>query len=193
MRFLGGLLLMLGFFGAAFVSVRHADAEQLDWQTIEWGWYVVAFAVGLIGVIVLRVTARSTGTQAHKLDADLEAMKRSLAQLVEKLAAMTTGRDAIGVYDVHDRIDNELMVDLNTFVEARESLIHLYGLQPYANLMNRFALSERNINRAWSASADGYIDEVCICMERAQQEMTAAQRLLTSYESSHQAIVNSSE
>ena len=181
MRLLGGLLLMLGFFGSAFVAVRHADAEQLEWQTIEWGWYAVAFAVGLIGVILLRVTAKSTGTQAHKLDADLVAMKSSLASLVDKLTAMTTGRNDIGVYDVHGRIDDELMVDLNTFVEARESLIHLYGLQPYADLMNRFALSERNINRAWSASADGYIDEVWICMERARQEMSAANGLLTAY------------
>ena len=181
MRFFGGLLLMIGFFGAAFVTVRHADAEQLEWQTIEWVWYAVAFAVGLVGVVVLRVTAKSTGTQAHKLDADLDAMKTSLASLVDKLSAMTTGRDDIGVYDVHGRIDDELMIDLNAFVEARESLIHLYGLQPYADLMNRFALSERNINRAWSASADGYIDEVWICMERAREEMTAARGLLVGY------------
>ena len=181
MRFFGGLLLMIGFFGAAFVTVRHADAEQLEWQTIEWSWYAVVFVVGLVGVIVLRATARSTGTQAHKLDADLDAMKTSLGQLVDKLAAMTAGRADINVYDVHGRIDAELMLDLDTFVEARESLIHLYGLQPYANLMNRFALSERNINRAWSASADGYIDEVWTCMERAQQEMTAAFVLLAGY------------
>ncbi len=181
MRFTGGLLLMLGFFGAAFVTVRHADAEQLEWQTIEWAWYAIAFVVGLVGVVVLRVTAKSTGTQAHKLDADLEAMKTSLGRLVDKLSAMTAGRDDISVYDVHGRIDDELMIDLNAFVEARETLIHLYGLQPYADLMNRFALSERNINRAWSASADGYIDEVWICMERALQEMSAARGLLTDY------------
>lgn len=181
MKTLGVTLLMIGFFAAAFVTVRHADSEQLAWQTIEWGWYSVAFVLGLAGVIVLRILARSSGSQAQKLEADLDAMVASLSNLVARLGAMNADRQNIGVYEVYGRLDDELMTDLGTFVEARESLIQLYGLNEYADVMSRFALGERNINRAWSASADGYVDEVWICTQRAQEQMELAHGLLKDY------------
>ena len=172
----------VGFFGAAFVAVRHADSAGLDWATVEWNGYVPMFLIGAVGVVLLRVTAKRAGEQVHKLDSDLQAIRGSLGTLVDKLHAFNVGREAIGVYDVHDRIDNELVADLGDFVDAREALITLFGLQEYAELMNHFALSERNINRAWSASADGYIDEVSTCMARAEASMREAQSLLQTYE-----------
>jgi hypothetical protein len=41
--------------------------------------------------------------------------------------------------------------------------------------LNHFALAERNINRAWSASVNCYVDEVGTCMQRAEREPAAAQ------------------
>lgn len=185
MRSLGFALMLIGFFGASFISVRHADSEGLAWQTIEWGWYAAAFFVGVTGVAMLRATAKSAGTQAHKLDADLETMDVSLSSLVTKLEAINNGREGIGVYGVRHSIDDELAGELGTFVDARESLIHLYGLQPYADLMSEFAAGERNINRAWAASADGYIDEVWTCLDRAVARMSAAQSLLQQYQTTN--------
>jgi len=182
MRKLGGILLTIGFFGAAFVTVRHADSAGLEWQTIEWGWYALPFVVGVIGVSLLRTTAKATDTHAHKLDADLTAMRASLDRIVDKLERQCANRDAIQVYDVHGWIDEELVVDLGAFVEVRESLIPLYGMQAYANIMSDFAGGERSINRAWSASADGYIDEVLICLDRALTLMRQAQAQLREQE-----------
>ena len=42
------------------------------------------------------------------------------------------------------------------FADARESLIHLYSLQVYADIMSDFAAGERYVNRVWSAAADDY-------------------------------------
>ena len=182
MRTLGITLLTIGFFAAAFISVRHSDTEQLEWQTIEWGWYIASFLIGTMGVILMRVSATSSITQSHKLDSDLSTIETSLNKLIDKLTLYNQSRDSINVYDVHQKIDDDLMEDLNAFVDARESLIHLYDLQSYANLMNEFAGSERNINRAWSASADGYIDEVWICLEHALEKMKAARTLLRQYQ-----------
>jgi hypothetical protein len=75
-------------------------------------------------------------------------------------------------------IDDRLALDLATFVNARETMIHIHGLQAYADVMTQFAAAERSINRAWSASADGYIDEVWICLDRAKTLMTNAQQTL---------------
>jgi hypothetical protein len=54
-------------------------------------------------------------------------------------------------------------------------------LQRYADVMSRFATAERLINRSWSASVDGYVDEVWSCTERAETMMVEAHTLLKQY------------
>jgi hypothetical protein len=36
--------------------------------------------------------------------------------------------------------------------------------------MSSFAAGERYLNRVWSASADGYVDEVNIYLDKAQEQ-----------------------
>jgi len=55
--------------------------------------------------------------------------------------------------------------------------MHRFGLPAYAGIMTEFATAERSINRAWSASADGYIDEVWLSLDRAQRRMHRAKEL----------------
>ena len=40
--------------------------------------------------------------------------------------------------------------------------------------MNYFASAERYLNRVWSASADGYIDEAIEYMKRSEQQFEEA-------------------
>jgi len=181
MRKLGLVLLLAGFFGAAFVSVRRADSAELQWETVEWSWYLPTFLIGVVGVILLRVSDRGLRTHPQMLETNLKIMEDALHSLVGLLAEMNANRESIAVHDLHTRIDEELANRLTGFVEARESLIPLYGLQAYAELMTEFAGAERNINRAWSASADGYIDEVWICLTEAQRQMDGARALLAEY------------
>ena len=181
-RRLGFVLLYLGFFGAVLVAVRQSDSVGAEWATIEWGWYGIMFLIGVVGVVLLRTTAKNADTQSHKLESDIATIQESLRHIVDKLGRIKKDRDTISVYDVGAWIDDVLVENLGELVEARESLIHVYGLQQYANLMSRFALGERNLNRAWSASADGYIDEVWSCIGRAEREMTAARSLLAEYQ-----------
>ncbi len=75
---------------------------------------------------------------------------------------------SINTYDVRHRIDELFVEDLNTFVQTRQSIAHTYGLGAYADVMSCFAAGERYLNRVWSASADGYIDEVNAYLEKAQ-------------------------
>jgi hypothetical protein len=70
------------------------------------------------------------------------------------------------------------MTDINSFVEARESMIPRLGMQNYADIMSPFATGERLLNRAWSASADGYVDEVRDCIHGAREELRRAKQLL---------------
>jgi hypothetical protein len=79
-------------------------------------------------------------------------------------------KEQIDTYDMRHRIDDSLPMDLETFVEARESIAHVHGLQAYADVMSSFAAGERYLNRVWSASADGYVDEVNEYIGRAREQ-----------------------
>jgi hypothetical protein len=68
------------------------------------------------------------------------------------------------------RIDELFIDDIDKFVDARESIAHRYGLAAYGEVMGSFAAGERYLNRVWSASADGYIDEVNAYLEKTREQ-----------------------
>ncbi len=161
MRTAGHILLWVGILLTSFVSVR--EAAQIDWFL-----YGVCAAVGLGGVVLLRLTAGAGASEADKLRAGLDTMRASLGALRERLRGdFHDKRKTLDVYDIKDRIDEQLAPELASFADVREAMIPSFGMQGYADVMTRFAGAERMINRAWSASADGYIDEVWKCLERA--------------------------
>jgi hypothetical protein len=53
-------------------------------------------------------------------------------------------------------------------------MIHVFGMQNYADVMSNFAAGERYINRVWSASTDGYVDEVNMYIDRALEQFREA-------------------
>ncbi len=187
MKNIGTLLLFGGFIIAAFASVQQADEKGLDWAAINWGLYAVGAVFGVIGIGMLRSAAIEAGAHSAMVDSDMQTIDDTLQTLVTKVDALNTGRDDIGVYGVHTHIDDNLVEELDAFVEVRESIAHRYGLQKYADLMSQFALAERNLNRAWSASADGYIDETWKCLDNAQNLIRGAQSLFRSYRDSEPA------
>ncbi|MCZ6508515.1 MAG: hypothetical protein O7A04_10795 [Acidobacteria bacterium] len=68
-------------------------------------------------------------------------------------------------------------------IQARESISHRFGLQAYAEVMNAFAAGERYLNRVWSASTDGYIDEAHTYIDKARGEFENA---LAAFRTFHQ-------
>jgi hypothetical protein len=132
-------------------------------------------------VVLLRRTASATASDAETVRTNIATLESSSRRLVDRLEAMNRERESIFVYDVHGRIDAELAEDLAAFAEARESMIHGIGLAEYAAVMDQFARSERSINRAWSASADGYVDEVWATLAAAETSMREADRILASH------------
>jgi len=116
-----------------------------------------------------------------KVDTDLNILESSLQKVLTSMGQMISQKEDIFVYDVHGKIDAELSGERAAFAEARESIIHRVGLHEYAMVMDNFARGERTLNRAWSASADGYVDEVWVCMEKSLGLLQEADRLLRSY------------
>ena len=174
MKNLGYILITLGFLVSSYFSVVHA--EQVQWSIV-----VPGLLVGLTGVALVQLSIRGKSKAVDAVKSNLDKLEGSLQRIVENITELNAHKESVNVYDVHDRIDEVFMVDLDTFVENRESIGHAFGLQTYADVMTHFATAERYLNRCWSASADGYIDEVHTYLTRAENQFTLALELLRSH------------
>ncbi len=167
MRKLGHVLMWAGFLATALVSMEQSDQ-------IYWPRYAIMAAVGVAGVVLLRKTTGAKEKEGDVVRTNLQTLEHSLRIALDSVRGMIAGRESIFVYDVHGKIDAEVAPNMGNFADARESMIHGLGLEEYAEVMDHFARGERFLNRAWSASADGYIDEVWKSLERCEKELDIA-------------------
>jgi hypothetical protein len=165
MKYLGIMLVTLGFIGAALASVWHTDQTP-------WLYYLPALGVGVLGVGALKMHRRQNLGSAETHVSQVQNLTDCLQRITLALQELSQQLETSDSVEVHAEIDRRFADDLNTFVENRQSISHAYGLQAYADIMSSFAAAERYLNRVWSASADGYIDEVRSYLARAQEQFT---------------------
>jgi len=173
MKLIGSLLLVGGFLVAAFATALHVDGT-------EWSLFLPAAAAAVAGVWTLKRQARGQATSEHVLRSNRAALTESLSNIVTTLDDIIRAGAAIDVERLRDEIDLRLRDDLRRFVEARQSLVHLFSLQTYADIMSEFAAGERYLNRVWSASADAYDGEARRYLEKAAAQFREANRQLQS-------------
>ena len=164
------LLICGGFLYGAYVTAL--DAEIVDWML-----FGIAAVAAIAGVILAKRADRAHATSGDVLETNRAELNESIANIVRDLGEMNGGTVPQGE-PLRDWIDEKLRPDLRRFVDARESMVHLYGLQTYADIMSEFAAGERFINRVWSSSADGYETEAETHLARAAEQFQDAQRQL---------------
>lgn len=174
MKSLGYLLITLGFLGGSYFSVL--DAEEVDWAMTG-----LSLIIGVAGVAMVQLAIRSHKSATDTMRTNIIKLEEALARIVDKATALDAEKESINVYDVHHRIDDDFMTDLDIFVDNRESIGHAFGLQAYADVMTHFATAERYLNRCWSASSDGYVDEVNTYLTRTKNQFLEALELLRSH------------
>jgi hypothetical protein len=162
--------IMAAFLAGAFISV-------LDPTEVNWAWFTPVLALGVVALVTYRKAHHVEARSSHRLSGNLEILQTSLANILHNLEIINKDSATLPVYEARFEIDQLLREDLNNFANARESLKHIFGLQQYADLMSAFAAGERYINRVWSASTDGYVDEVRSYLERATLQFREAQEL----------------
>jgi hypothetical protein len=167
MKKLGYLMITLGFLVGALAAVVNKDQVQ-------WEYFFAALAAGIAGIVLVRVGHRKESRSEGKLAANIQSIESSLGRIVENIGHLNEEKQSINPYDIRHRIDELFAEDIITFVKARESIGHVYGLSAYADIMSDFASAERYLNRVWSASTDGYIDEVSTYLDKAQQQFSEA-------------------
>ena len=171
MKPIGYFLLISGFLIGAY-------STALDVNSTRWDLFVPAAIVSLIGLFLLKRQARGEAQASHVLTANKTELSESIANIVSELDGIIQTRDGISTDDLRHEIDKRLRDDLRRFATARQSMVHLFGIQTYADIMSEFAAGERNVNRVWSASTDGYRGEAETYLERAVQRFRDAKRQL---------------
>jgi hypothetical protein len=169
MKALSLILIIASFLAGAFLSV-------LDPRTVAWTYMLPVLAVGVVGLVLYRRAHHGEARAGHRLAGNIDTLGRSLDNILSNLQALNARGDDLPVHEARFEIDRLFREDLNNFAEARESMVHVFGMQNYADVMSNFAAGERYINRVWSASTDGYIDEVRSYLARAMEQFTEGRR-----------------
>ena len=164
MKNIGIALIIVGFLAGSLISV-------LDTTIIEsWTSFISAIVVGSGGVVLVKLATRQSAQAVGVLDSNLKTVANAIDNIVNNIDVLDNEKDSINTYDVRHKIDRDYLVDLGDFADAREAISHKYGTQAYAEVMSIFAAGERYLNRVWSASADGYVDEVNTYIGRAREQ-----------------------
>jgi hypothetical protein len=134
-----------------------------------WPLFVLGAAGLLVGAVLLRRTNRraivlQTGPLAEAADeahaegpdAHFRAIRRGLEQLQNQLPMLPPADQLRAVIEI---LGESQRTHVPAFIAARPQLTARLGLAGYAQLMDSFAAAERQLNRAWSAAADGVLDE----------------------------------
>ena len=156
-------MITVGFLGGALAAVVEKEA-------VEWGYFAGGMVLGVAGVVVVRMGHKAESTAEGKLAENIETIEASLGSIVANIMRLSDEKESINTYDVRHRVDELFPEDLGRFVDARGSIGHLYGLNAYGDVMSSFAAGERYLIRVWSASADGYIDEVNAYIDEAREQ-----------------------
>ena len=167
MKSLGYLLITVGFLGGSYLAVEQKEGVPIL-------AYLLMLAIGTAGVVLARIAIHRAARHEDTLAGNIETLESSLGRAVDKIAAFDRDKESIDVYELRHHIDREFPDDLDAFAQARESIAHSFGLQAYADVMNPFAAGERYLNRVWSASTDGYIDEAHTYITKSREQFEDA-------------------
>jgi hypothetical protein len=167
MKTLAMLMIIGSFLAGAFLS-------SLDPRSVNWLLMGPALAIGVAGLWAYRKAHHQEVRAGTRLAGNIQTLGGSLDNIHRNLEEVCARGEGLPVYEARFEIDRLFREDLDNFAEARESMIHVFGMQNYADVMSNFAAGERYINRVWSASTDGYIDEVRKYLERARNQFRLA-------------------
>lgn len=167
MKTLGIILTIGGFVAGALFAVLRVDS-------VAWLPYVLALMAGMVGLIMVKLTHNAGARDEHRVAGNLDTLQASLDNISTRLDELAGRRDKVPAHEFRFEIDRWFREDLDRFAEARESMQHAFGLQAYADIMSAFAAGERYLNRVWTASADGYIDEIMTYLDKAHRQFREA-------------------
>lgn len=177
------VLITLGTIGAA-IGVARTDTTVEGWVStfqVRMDLTLVSLAVLVTGIVLARMATRAAARAeaANKEGGSLGKARAALSETL-RLAAGLQGRlSALGLDALHGEVDALVNGPVADFVDNRLSITDNFGVGAYAEVMAPFATAERYLNRAWSSSADGYLQEAVDCVGRAVPRIEEAERAMS--------------
>jgi len=148
------------------------------------------FALGFAGLaggaaMVRRKTKKDLAVQSVEAAASGTSPEATLASLRDLVAKLRKDLNAIPSADQRAQMVMKVIGEaqatlLPAFIDARPLLVGRIGLGGYAQVMDRFAAAERQLNRAWSAAADSVDEEALHCLATGQSLLDEAAAKLDS-------------
>lgn len=179
-----GLLARLREANVQYVQVKQFWPAERPLPIWPGKWMFLASLAGLVaGALLIRSSSRRSiqvaadAEGAVPPDEALQHLRDAIDQLRRDLAGMP---DKARLEAVVRRLSELQKKEMADFVDSRPLVIARFGLAGYAEIMDRYAAAERQINRAWSAAADRVEDEMLDCLDQASEllgeAITLAQR-----------------
>ena len=167
-------------------GVQRVRVQEFSIRRWQHAWLFGLAVIGLIAGsrLVKRATApprgrhpadRRTGAQdtpqvvLARIVATARDLQRELPGLPDDAARTQAILERVG------HVQTELSLQV---VEGRDALVAVLGLARFAELMDAFSRLERALNRAWSAAADGALDEALRCIDAAAAHAPEVERRL---------------
>ncbi len=165
--------------GEVLAAVRGSSDGRVRVKSFSFArwdlWWLFALSVlGLIvgGLLVRTQTKREIAAKAAADDKSPESPTAAIAHITGGLRGLRAELD--GIHDVESRLDRIVrtlgemqQTHIAAVVGGRATLVGKLGLGGFAEFMDRFSVAERQINRAWSAAADGAHEEALASLDRA--------------------------
>ncbi|MFG0257756.1 MAG: hypothetical protein ACF8GE_07645 [Phycisphaerales bacterium JB043] len=104
----------------------------------------------------------------------LTSAKQSIENLAQETAVAQSEQGMCQI--ILNNLSDVQSSCMDPFVTQRERLIGQYSMSGFASIMDSFAAAERQINRAWAAAADGYLEQSMECIERSKPLLDEAIR-----------------
>ena len=158
-------------------GVQRVTVREFAWARWTHRWWFVLAAAGLVtGAVMIRVANRQAlaGTltaQAQSAQSPEQLLLTAREEINRLRAEVSALRDrSQQLRTVIERINAIQAEQLDPFVAGKPALVGQLGMTGYAQLMDRFAAAERQVNRAWSAAADGVLEESRLSLDEASAQ-----------------------
>ena len=153
------------------IAVAISGGAKLPEVGSEWPTTVPLFMVGcvisVVGLILWRRGLADSSAATLKAAGGKPDAVALLTSLLEPARAFAAKCRTLELDSLNAGVDELLESYILPFAEVRQTIIQRFGMEEGAEVLVTMAYGERMLNRAWSASADGHIQEARACIPEA--------------------------
>ena len=124
-------------------------------------WYLIGTIISVVGLVIWHIKQRETvkldlTSHQESSEANPDVLLRDTVTALRELNDKKDIENANKFIEVIDDILDNFVLP---FAEIRHHLIDMFGMSEGSEILVILAYGERNLNRVWSAAADGHLEE----------------------------------